>query len=146
MASWCALRPRAIRTLSACEGGFAQMAGRELLEQLGLEGPAWRTPRNFVGQAQAVLAATEKRGLEGVVAKRLDSPYKPGKRNGAWVTQAPTQRALPNHRLGTGAAQPAGELLREQATRRRNAGTRGKRLARPLNRGQRATASRASGR
>jgi ATP dependent DNA ligase domain len=60
-------------------------ARRELLQQLGLEGPAWRTPRNFVGQAEAVLAATEKRRLEGVVAKRLDSPYKPGTRNGAWV-------------------------------------------------------------
>jgi bifunctional non-homologous end joining protein LigD len=60
-------------------------ARRELLEQLALEGSAWRTPRNFVGQTQAVLAATEKRRLEGVVAKRLDSPYKPGTRNGAWV-------------------------------------------------------------
>jgi bifunctional non-homologous end joining protein LigD len=46
---------------------------RELLEALGLEGPAWRTPRNFVGQAEAVLASTAERGLEGVVAKRLDS-------------------------------------------------------------------------
>jgi ATP-dependent DNA ligase len=32
-----------------------------------------------------VLSATQEQGLEGVVAKRLDSPYKPGGRNGAWV-------------------------------------------------------------
>jgi bifunctional non-homologous end joining protein LigD len=60
-------------------------ARRELLEGLDLEGPAWRTPRHFVGQADPLLSATQERGLEGVVAKRLDSPYKPGARNGAWV-------------------------------------------------------------
>jgi bifunctional non-homologous end joining protein LigD len=32
-----------------------------------------------------VLAATRERRLEGVVAKRLGSPYVPGVRNGAWV-------------------------------------------------------------
>jgi bifunctional non-homologous end joining protein LigD len=32
-----------------------------------------------------VLAATREHGLEGVVAKRLGSPYLPGVRNGAWV-------------------------------------------------------------
>ena len=58
-------------------------ARRELLEGLGLEGSAWRTPRNFVGETEAVLASTKQCGLEGVVAKRLDSPYKPGARNGA---------------------------------------------------------------
>jgi len=40
-------------------------ARRELLEQLGLEGPAWRTPRNFVGQAQAVLAAPRSEASRG---------------------------------------------------------------------------------
>jgi bifunctional non-homologous end joining protein LigD len=35
--------------------GFPYEARRELLEELELEGPAWRTPRNFVGQAEAVL-------------------------------------------------------------------------------------------
>jgi bifunctional non-homologous end joining protein LigD len=60
-------------------------ARRELLGGLDLEGPAWRTPRYFVGRAEAVLSATKERRLEGVVAKRLDSAYKPGARNGAWV-------------------------------------------------------------
>jgi bifunctional non-homologous end joining protein LigD len=59
---------------------------RELLLDLALDdGPAWRTPRHFVGESERVLAATREHGLEGVVAKRLRSPYVPGVRNGAWV-------------------------------------------------------------
>lgn len=57
---------------------------RELLEQLALEGPAWRTPRSHHGGGQALLDATREQGLEGIVAKRLDSPYEPGRRSGVW--------------------------------------------------------------
>jgi bifunctional non-homologous end joining protein LigD len=58
----------------------------ELLLALGLDGGVrWRTPRHFVGESDRVLAATREHGLEGVVAKRLGSPYLPGVRNGAWV-------------------------------------------------------------
>jgi bifunctional non-homologous end joining protein LigD len=31
------------------------------------------------------MAAIREHGLEGIVAKRLGSPYMPGARNGAWV-------------------------------------------------------------
>jgi bifunctional non-homologous end joining protein LigD len=58
---------------------------RELLVDLALDAPGWRTPRHFVAETDAVLAATLEHGLEGVVAKRLGSPYLPGARNGAWV-------------------------------------------------------------
>jgi bifunctional non-homologous end joining protein LigD len=59
---------------------------RELLLELGLDdGIRWRTPRHFVGDSDRVLAATREHGLEGVVAKRLGSPYLPGARSGAWV-------------------------------------------------------------
>jgi hypothetical protein len=58
---------------------------RELLLDLALDGPGWRTPRHFVAETDRVLAATREHGLEGVVAKRLGSPYLPGARNGAWV-------------------------------------------------------------
>jgi len=59
---------------------------RELLRELALDGgPGWRTPRHFVAESERVLAATRERGLEGVVAKRLDSRYLPAARNGAWV-------------------------------------------------------------
>ncbi|MDQ6915879.1 MAG: DNA ligase, partial [Actinomycetota bacterium] len=58
---------------------------RARLEALDLNGAAWQTPRHHKGDGAALLAATAQRGLEGVVAKRLDSPYEPGKRSGAWI-------------------------------------------------------------
>jgi bifunctional non-homologous end joining protein LigD len=58
---------------------------RRLLEQLELAGPAWQTPGYHRGDGEAMLAASRERGLEGVVAKRLDSPYEPGRRSGWWL-------------------------------------------------------------
>ena len=58
---------------------------RERLEALGLGGPAWRVPAVQRGAGARLLAATEQQGLEGVVAKRLDSRYEPGRRTGAWI-------------------------------------------------------------
>ena len=58
---------------------------RERLEALELAGPAWQVPAYHRGQGRALLAATRDQGLEGVVAKRLDSPYEPGRRSPAWV-------------------------------------------------------------
>jgi len=58
---------------------------RRRLDELGLEGAAWRTPASHRGEGKALLEATAKQGLEGVVAKRLDSPYEPGRRSGAWT-------------------------------------------------------------
>ena len=58
---------------------------RELLEELDLGGRAWRVPVTHPGQGAALLKATEEQGLEGVVAKRLDGRYEPGRRSGTWV-------------------------------------------------------------
>jgi bifunctional non-homologous end joining protein LigD len=58
---------------------------RELLDGLGLNGPSLQTPRYAIGQAKELLAAAGERGLEGVVMKRLDSPYAPGRRTGDWL-------------------------------------------------------------
>jgi bifunctional non-homologous end joining protein LigD len=58
---------------------------RELLEALELEGAAWRAPAYHRGEGSALLAATRELGIEGVVAKRLDSSYEPGRRNSAWL-------------------------------------------------------------
>jgi bifunctional non-homologous end joining protein LigD len=58
---------------------------RELLEQLELEGPHWRTPTYHRGEGSALLEATAEVGVEGVVAKRLDCPYEPGKRSSGWI-------------------------------------------------------------
>jgi bifunctional non-homologous end joining protein LigD len=58
---------------------------RELLEGLGLNGPRWRTPRYRHGGGPELLEAARRQGLEGIVAKRCDSPYRPGKRTGEWI-------------------------------------------------------------
>jgi bifunctional non-homologous end joining protein LigD len=58
---------------------------RELLEGLKLSGESWQTPGYVEGRAKELLAASREQGLEGVVLKRLDSPYAPGKRTGAWL-------------------------------------------------------------
>jgi bifunctional non-homologous end joining protein LigD len=58
---------------------------RELLEALELGGESWQTPAYASGRARELLAASAERGLEGIVLKRLDSAYMPGKRTGAWL-------------------------------------------------------------
>jgi bifunctional non-homologous end joining protein LigD len=58
---------------------------REKLEELDLNGANWRTPPSYRGEGAPLLQATKEQGLEGVVAKRLDSPYCPGQRNRCWI-------------------------------------------------------------
>jgi bifunctional non-homologous end joining protein LigD len=65
---------------------------RELLEGLDLDGESWQTPRYSVGHAKQLLAASKEHGLEGVVLKRPDSTYAPGKRTGAWLKVKNTSR------------------------------------------------------
>jgi bifunctional non-homologous end joining protein LigD len=56
---------------------------RGLLDDLALRGPAWQTPSHgFDGEA--AFATSLELGFEGVVAKRLDSPYEPGRRSSSW--------------------------------------------------------------
>ena len=58
---------------------------RELLGELRLTGESWQTPEHVVGQGAALLEASREQGLEGIVAKRLDSSYQPGRRSPGWV-------------------------------------------------------------
>jgi bifunctional non-homologous end joining protein LigD len=58
---------------------------RRVLESLHLSGPSWQTPPHFVGDGDAVLAASKAQGLEGVMVKRLDSRYHPGRRSDCWL-------------------------------------------------------------
>ena len=67
---------------STCELPYRDR--RKLLDQLALAGPTWQTPPSTVGDGQAVLHAAEELDMEGVVAKRLDSTYQPGRRSDAW--------------------------------------------------------------
>jgi bifunctional non-homologous end joining protein LigD len=57
---------------------------RGLLEELTVEGPSWQISPMEKGDGQAVLEAAKQQALEGVVAKRLDSTYRPGERSPAW--------------------------------------------------------------
>lgn len=58
---------------------------RELLEGLRLSGPHWDTPPYTEGGGPRLLDTSREQGLEGVVAKRLDSAYEPGRRSRAWI-------------------------------------------------------------
>jgi len=65
---------------------------RQVLDSLDLDGESWRTPGYSVGHAAELLEASREQGLEGMVLKRLDSPYAPGKRTGAWLKVKNTLR------------------------------------------------------
>jgi bifunctional non-homologous end joining protein LigD len=58
---------------------------RARLEELDLNGERWRTPPSYAGDGKPLLAATAAQGLEGIVAKRLDSRYEPGHRSPCWI-------------------------------------------------------------
>jgi bifunctional non-homologous end joining protein LigD len=58
---------------------------RRLLDGLRLSGLHWRTPHYHIGGGERLFVATQARGLEGLVAKRLDSRYLPGERSRAWL-------------------------------------------------------------
>jgi bifunctional non-homologous end joining protein LigD len=68
-----------------CVRDLPYIERRELLEGLGLDGPRWRVPRHRHGGGADLLEATRRQGLEGIVAKKCDSPYRPGKRTGEWI-------------------------------------------------------------
>ena len=57
---------------------------RELLAHVVEAGPNWMVPAHRVGDGAALLAAAAAQRLEGVMAKRLDSTYQPGKRSPNW--------------------------------------------------------------
>ncbi len=57
---------------------------RAALAGLGIEGPAWRAPAHHLQHGAALLAEVAARGLEGLMSKRVDSTYTPGRRSNAW--------------------------------------------------------------
>lgn len=58
---------------------------RARLEAFELEGTNWRTPPAYQGIGHDVLEAARGAGMEGIVAKQLQSPYRPGQRSGEWL-------------------------------------------------------------
>jgi bifunctional non-homologous end joining protein LigD len=63
---------------------------RATLERLDLGGRAWTVPPAF-DDGPATSAASREQGLEGVVAKRLTSTYRPGQRTRDWIKVKHTQ-------------------------------------------------------
>jgi bifunctional non-homologous end joining protein LigD len=52
---------------------------------LKLSSPRIHVSEHVEGSASVMLSVVREQGLEGIVAKRRDSLYEPGKRTGAWI-------------------------------------------------------------
>ena len=63
-----------------CERSYAER--RDLLVRLGLDGPGWATSETF-DNGEALFSSVCELGLEGVIAKKHSSRYRPGQRG--WV-------------------------------------------------------------
>src|SRR5262245_60555660 len=61
-------------------------ARRERLQQVlePFHSPRIVLSRSIVGEGLAYFESVGEMGLEGVIAKKRDSPYEPGRRSGAW--------------------------------------------------------------
>jgi bifunctional non-homologous end joining protein LigD len=60
------------------------IARRELLEELTIEGSNWQISPLHHGNGAELLEAARVNEIEGIVAKRIDSPYEPGIRSSNW--------------------------------------------------------------
>jgi bifunctional non-homologous end joining protein LigD len=58
---------------------------RQALAKLGLASVHWQVSPITEGDGDTLLDVTKARGLEGVVAKKLDSVYEPGRRSRCWL-------------------------------------------------------------
>lgn len=63
---------------------LAYLDRRRLLRQVVDDTGTWHVPSHHLGGGADLLAAVDAQGLEGVIAKRLDSRYQPGARSAAW--------------------------------------------------------------
>ena len=88
---------------------------KDLLARMLAPGDVVRSIEYTVGGGEAFFAAATGLGLEGVVAKRLDSSYQPGRRGSAWLKIKATQSQemiVGGYSAGTGArASTFGSLL-----------------------------------
>ena len=57
---------------------------RARLDELALNHPRWQNPAANRAEGPAMLKVAKQWGLEGLMAKRIDSPYLPGVRNNDW--------------------------------------------------------------
>ena len=57
---------------------------RAALVEMVVDDPTWQVPPMFEGHGPAARQLSRERGLDGVVAKRLSSPYRPGQSSTDW--------------------------------------------------------------
>ena len=95
--------------------GLAYESRRALLENLVEPGSHWMVPAFRIGAGTELLQATADMQLEGVMAKRLGSPYLVGRRSTSWVklkNRRTVEVAIGGYDLGSGArAASFGALL-----------------------------------
>ena len=78
------LRSTSLTSPGEATTGLSYAQRRRLLELLELSGPSWCTVASFDADADAVLEECARLHLEGLVARRIDSRYEPGKRSAHW--------------------------------------------------------------
>lgn len=59
-------------------------ARRRLLEQLEIDRARWQVPPVY-DDGELLLEVTAEQGLEGIISKRRDAPYLPGRRSPDWL-------------------------------------------------------------
>jgi len=64
--------------------GLPYLDRRRVLSDLVDDAETWRVPAHHVGDGHALFEHARTHGLEGLIAKRVDSPYLVGKRSPAW--------------------------------------------------------------
>lgn len=84
---------------------------RRLLAEVLEPGPSWQVPAHHLAGGAELLEAARAQGLEGIMAKRQDRPYEPGRRSTAWrkVKVRPTQEFVVGG-WTTGAGNRAGRM------------------------------------
>ena len=78
---------------------------RRLLAGLVEAGDAWTVPAHHLSGGADLLAATAEQQLEGLIAKRVDSTYRPGARSKDWLkikNRARTEVVVGGFTAGTG--------------------------------------------
>jgi bifunctional non-homologous end joining protein LigD len=65
---------------------------REMLEELVGPGRCWQVPSPHIGEGQAMIDVARRANIEGIVAKKLDSAYEPGRRSRDWLKLKLSQR------------------------------------------------------
>lgn len=102
-----------LRVLGQDVTGQPWHARRALLEQLEIDTARWQVPPVY-DDGEMLLGVTEEQGLEGIVSKRRDSLYLPGRRSADWLKlphRATVSVVVGGWRPETGSAGRLGAVL-----------------------------------